>query len=498
MPNDQLDPTFANNPEISLPDPPDAPTLLTVRAHLVDADPEIWRRLELRGELTLDAVHAHLQVAFGWQNSHLHRFDVPGPGGRVGPYFITGFDAREGDTGTFEVDARLDQVLRAPGETLRYTYDFGDDWEHLLVLEEVRPATGDDPEGQCVDGARACPPEDVGGIHRWNELAAALRADPDPSHLTGDLQGYADWLDDSDCDPDAFTVGQVDPIAAAVGMDLQDLAKFITEQDPGHGVPLPQPRAELATTLGRCSPQAADRLARAAARAVAASEPPPDEDDLARTMRPWQAVLDVIGPDGITLTSAGWLPPAAVQQILADGGIEVFYGKGNREQNTGDVAALREACTRAGLLRKSTGRLLLTKLGQRCRDSRAELMTAVGQWLVRDKDEFVQDAKVVTLLLLASDWRIGPNSRWAAEAAARGQQVATWEKSKAFWDEVAEVLSIIGWQIDPGAPLHGDELGPEVHRLIGLLQTGRVGTFEIPTSPTVRQLARLALFEQAG
>jgi Plasmid pRiA4b ORF-3-like protein. len=215
------DPVFESNPQIELPDPPLHPSLLTLRVDIVGAHPPIWRRLELRGDLSLADVHEHLQAAFGWLNGHLHRFDAPGSSSRRAPYFLTEFDIDEGETGTDERDARLDQVLRKPGEKLRYTYDFGDNWEHEFRVESVRPATDDDPAALCTGGRGACPPEDVGGIHTWNELAAALRADPDPAHLTGELQMYADWLPIG-CGPDEFTVAEANQSISLVGVDANE------------------------------------------------------------------------------------------------------------------------------------------------------------------------------------------------------------------------------------------------------------------------------------
>src|SRR5690242_10538694 len=108
------------NAEIKLPDPPEAPALLTVKVSLRGAKPP---------------VHDVVQQAMGWFDSHLHRF-YPGTDDR-GSYFVTGFDLDEGDDGTPEDAVRLDQLLRAPGDRIRYEYDFGDGWSHDLTLEQV-------------------------------------------------------------------------------------------------------------------------------------------------------------------------------------------------------------------------------------------------------------------------------------------------------------------------------------------------------------------------
>lgn len=484
---------FPENPEIELPDPPLHPTLLTVRVDIVGARPPIWRRLELRGDLTLADVHDHLQASFGWLNAHLHHFDAPGAPGRRPAYFITEFDAEEGETGTDEREVRLDQVLREPGEKLRYTYDFGDDWEHQVAVESVRPATEDDPPARCTAGRNSCPPEDVGGIHTWNTLAAALRADPDRAHLTGDLQMYADWLP-RDCDPDDFSVADANVAIALVGADADEVIRsFQAAHDTGLPLELPQPRTEFAELLGACTTEVRDVLGQIAARAIGLDDEVADADVRAM-LRPWRTVLDVIGEDGVQLTGAGWLPPKAVEQIRDESGVARSYGKGNREQHTPEVAAPRERCVRAGLLRKRKGRLLLTKRGLRCRESDDELLTAIAESLVPDKQEAVRHARVISLLFLAADWQIGPDSRWAAHAAERGTPLRPWEIEDAFWDDVAHLMSDIGWRVDDRLPITRDDLRWHERTAVGALKTDRP-LQGLPHSPVVRKIAKAALFE---
>ena len=107
-----------------------------VRVDLMYAKPPIWRRLDLPGDLMLDELHVVLQVAMGWEDSHLHKFGV-GVHRRTRAYFVTGFDLSEGDEGVAEDEVRLDQVVSVKGDRLFYDYDFGDGWEHVLVVEDV-------------------------------------------------------------------------------------------------------------------------------------------------------------------------------------------------------------------------------------------------------------------------------------------------------------------------------------------------------------------------
>ncbi|WP_344087853.1 plasmid pRiA4b ORF-3 family protein [Nostocoides veronense] len=255
--------------------------------------PEIWRRVQLRGDLTLDRVHTCLQVILGWEDSHLHRFSAPGVDAWSPPWFVTAYDEDELDEeGTPESEVRLDQVLRAAGEWLIYTYDFGDDWRHRIEVEEVRLAQGGDPPALCLEGVGACPPEDVGGIFTWNELAAALRADPDPDHLSGELEQYADWLPEGS-NPDLFELEDVNAEIAtlASGLDLPPLHPVLTN------------------LLAHCHPDLRDELTELLIAAAQRVAPAVSDEQWAALLRPWQTLLDEADPDGIPLTAAGWIAP---------------------------------------------------------------------------------------------------------------------------------------------------------------------------------------------
>ena len=153
--------------------------IFRVRVDLDDASPPIWRRLDVRSDLPLDVVHQVLQVAFDWTDSHLHRFSLGG-----GPFdghsqlFLCPHDVEDrdfdGDEGVPASEVRLDETLQEPGNVLHYVYDYGDFWELTLRLEEILPAGGDSPTAAVVDGRRAAPPEDCGGITDAESLAEVL------------------------------------------------------------------------------------------------------------------------------------------------------------------------------------------------------------------------------------------------------------------------------------------------------------------------------------
>lgn len=213
---------MSRNPTIDLPDPPTEPLLLTVRVSLDETDPEVWRRLTIPGDLDLGRVHDALQEAMGWTDSHLHRFCLGDP--YDSPYFVTEYDLEEGDEGTLETDARLGQLLREPGDTVTYEYDFGDGWTHTVLLESVGPMPGPAVSGAsaaaagsaayplvCLAGERACPPEDVGGIPGYEEVAEWVRAGEDRRHTFDNGLTAAEmraWLPDG-WHPDLFDLDEV-------------------------------------------------------------------------------------------------------------------------------------------------------------------------------------------------------------------------------------------------------------------------------------------------
>ena len=116
-----------------------------------------------------------LQVALGWQNQHLYEF-------RVG---TLGIDASAGP----DVGVRLADIADEQGARLLYRYDFGDGWEHDVLVEAITSAEPGVRYPTCVGGARACPPEDCGGPPGY---ARVLEASRDPRHP--DHGAMTEWL----------------------------------------------------------------------------------------------------------------------------------------------------------------------------------------------------------------------------------------------------------------------------------------------------------------
>ena len=168
-----------------------------MRVDLTGTKPPVWRRLEISSTVFLDELHEILQTAFGWTDSHLHRFASGGTAFDVkAQLYLCPFDVEEGeDEGVPEQDVRLDEVLVEVGETLHYAYDYGDGWEHVVRLEAVLDRSSDAGRvARCTGGRRAGPPEDCGGVWGYQDLVAAGEIDGDDfdaeevDELLGDLE----------------------------------------------------------------------------------------------------------------------------------------------------------------------------------------------------------------------------------------------------------------------------------------------------------------------
>jgi hypothetical protein len=152
------------------------------------SQPSIWRRLLVPGAANLGWVHAVLQVAMGWTNSHLHQFIC---GETIYADECVRCEQFEGDPPILdERKFTLAKLLTDTGQGLIYDYDFGDSWEHLIIVEKVFSAPAStSPAAVCLAGSHACPPEDCGGIGGYAELLKALKNKKHPEH-----KSMKEWL----------------------------------------------------------------------------------------------------------------------------------------------------------------------------------------------------------------------------------------------------------------------------------------------------------------
>ncbi|WP_289995201.1 plasmid pRiA4b ORF-3 family protein [Photorhabdus laumondii] len=154
---------------------------------LTDSKPAIWRRFVVPASISFDRLHDVIQIVMGWQDSHLHEF-------RIGKLRLT--EMPESPSDSKEEDLyRLIDLIKQKGRSFTYLYDFGDGWEHEIILENSQYPANDLPlPFYCLDGARACPFEDTGGIDGYENLIAILN-DPDHEEYAETRQWISELLE---------------------------------------------------------------------------------------------------------------------------------------------------------------------------------------------------------------------------------------------------------------------------------------------------------------
>lgn len=169
-------------------------TIYQLKITLKDIRPPIWRRV-LVPDCSLDEVHEIIQVAMGWENYHLYDFEVGGER-YTDPRGMDDLDMEDASR------ARLSGIIPKEKFKFSYTYDFGDDWKHEVLVEKILLLEAGQKYPVCVDGKRACPPEDVGGPWGYEEFVDAIR---DPQHEQH--EEYLEWV--GEFDSEAFDLDAV-------------------------------------------------------------------------------------------------------------------------------------------------------------------------------------------------------------------------------------------------------------------------------------------------
>jgi hypothetical protein len=153
------------------------------KIHLKVIEPLIWRQFVVPGDVKLGDFHRMLQAVMGWEDSHLHMFTIQGK--RYG----NPADDEDGTWGLQDEHAyRLDQVVSKPGDVIEYEYDFGDSWQHVLEVEQIRAPQAGETITRCTGGERNCPPEDVGGPPGYDVYLKAMKDVKHPEH-----EYYYNW-----------------------------------------------------------------------------------------------------------------------------------------------------------------------------------------------------------------------------------------------------------------------------------------------------------------
>lgn len=170
-------------------------TVHRLKVTLREVEPPVWRRIEVGSEMELSNLARVLEGAMGWYGGHLHAFDVDGVSYAIPDGEDSGF-RRTVD----ERQAKLGKVLPIVDSAMRWDYDFGDGWEHDIVVEAIETRQAGVSSPVCLAGERACPPEDCGGPWSYDDLLAALA---DPTHEQH--EEFSEWVPEG-FDPEVFDV----------------------------------------------------------------------------------------------------------------------------------------------------------------------------------------------------------------------------------------------------------------------------------------------------
>ncbi len=175
-------------------------TIFQFKITLLDSNPPIWRRIQVQ-DCTLDKLHEHIQTAMGWTNSHLHQFEIKGQRYGDPELLDDGFEDFDCEDSTTTM---VSEILPKTGKrfAFKYEYDFGDSWEHEVMFEGSPPI---DPKAKyplCLEGERACPPEDCGGVWGYGDFLDAIS---NPKHE--EHENMLEWIGGK-FDPERFDPGK--------------------------------------------------------------------------------------------------------------------------------------------------------------------------------------------------------------------------------------------------------------------------------------------------
>lgn len=165
--------------------------------------PPVWRRLLVPADITFHTFHQIIQTAFGWENSHLYQFSLKGWGSL--PSYKIPDDEDYIDEVEHSQIIRLLEVFNARAQTFTYIYDFGDDWKHSILLEEILEEGTNN--AVCLAGQGACPPENCGGVPGYAHLIEVLADPKNPEYK--DLRRWLGITKKNEWDVNAFDLETV-------------------------------------------------------------------------------------------------------------------------------------------------------------------------------------------------------------------------------------------------------------------------------------------------
>ena len=150
---------------------------------LKEVKPPIWRRIQVKSDITLKVLHRIIQEVMGWEDAHLHKFDIRAP--------------------SSEPKVGLNQLNLQEKQKFLYVYDFGDNWELVILVEKILPMDEKTQYPICIAGKRSGPPEDCGGPWGYMELLDVLNDPNDPEH-----EDRVEWVG-GDFDSELFDTEEI-------------------------------------------------------------------------------------------------------------------------------------------------------------------------------------------------------------------------------------------------------------------------------------------------
>ena len=319
-----------------------------IKVTLTGAQPPIWRRLLIKPDTTFHDLHRIIQLAMGWQASHLHLFQAD-DGRLIG-------DPAEDFDGMMnfldETTVPVPDVLNREGHQLKYEYDFGDSWEHEVKLEKILPGDQAGPLPRCIKAIRQCPPEDVGGLPGFYDFLEAMDDAAHPEHVA-----VRDWMGGEWFEPEYVDLGQINE-------DLLERDALFSEAEPDF--------APQASDFLGLSPNQVHELLHSPLNCPSVYKPLLDAEavsrelDSAPVMRMAKVLIGEIGDKGIRLTGKGNLPLKHVKAMIEAGGEDIVFpmaafSAARSEEHVLGVNLTRVLMEVAGFTKKEKGRLLLKK-----------------------------------------------------------------------------------------------------------------------------------------
>lgn len=328
--------------------------MLTLRIELVGAEPAIWRKLQIDDSTKLDEAGLAVQIAMGWEHAHMQAFTNLNPFAEPrSQATINWYDehmrAETGDGESLE-DTTLGQALRVANDELYFEYDFGDGWIHRITVESRHELKSEDSKYQVLDGQLRAPLEDSGGLGGWHQKLEVYRS----TKRNEDDENTVRWMEWRGGPWEAFDPDTFDIDFANARLQLLS-ASFVGANAAGQWAAQfhAGTRQYLSLIFAYCQ---------------IGLEPTGREIPkwFVELLKPFSTLVEMCTDQGITLTKAGWMPPAMIAELMTRcdlNGIDYERGKVKREVDLPTISILREVVTGLRLIRKYKGQLIATKLG---------------------------------------------------------------------------------------------------------------------------------------